>query len=316
MTMIVRMMRAVACCGLAIGISLGAAADAIPMGGLPGISGLAKLGDNAWLAVHDTKVTKAPESEGARISLLTLNDLGEAACTPLEVDWNTLKGGRTNDLESICELTGHPGEFVMVESSYKANDFARIIHLKASLEDGKATVTLLGAVRFLPRLDDGTEFDNIEGAQTFQRGDTTYLLLAKRGKNEKKARLIWGELNWDKPVFKVTEDYKVWTPFKDFDVPKDKRYASDLLILNKELYIVSCNDPGDDGPFTSVVYHVGAIRDDGQLIHLIDSDQSEVVRYEGHKIEALAPYDEEKGLWIAGSDDENFKGVVFVTSRP
>lgn len=308
--------RTMACCGLLLGLGLGATADTIPMGAVPGISGLAKLADSAWLAVHDVKVTKDPASEGARISLLTLNSAGEVACAPVDINWEQLKGGRTNDLESICELTGKPGEFVAVESSYVANDFARIIHLKASLVDGKAVVEILGCVRFLPRLPDGSELDNVEGAQTFQRGDTTYLLLAKRGKNEKKARLIWGELDWNKPVFKEIDEYKVSTPFEDFDVPKDKRYISDILILNSKLYVVSCNDPGDDGPFTSVVYHIGAIREDGQLIHLIDSGQTEIIRYEGHKVEALAPYDAEKGLWLAASDDENFKGAVFVTSRP
>ncbi len=310
------LLRAAVCCALVCCCTLSAAADTPAVGSLPGMSGLAKLADNAWLAVHDQKVTKDPASEGPRISLLTLSDTGEVASAPIEVDWEQLKGGRTNDLESICEIVGKPGEFVAVESSYEGDDFARIIHLKASLENGKASVAILGCVRFLPRLPDGAEFDNIEGVQTFQRGDTTYLLLAKRGKNEKKGRLIWGELNWDKPFFKVIEDFKVWTPFKDLDVPGDKRYASDVLILNSKLYIVSCNDPGKDGPFTSVVYHIGAIREDGQLIHLIDSGQTEVIRYNGHKVEALALHNAEKSLWIAGTDDENLKGSVFITSRP
>ena len=315
--MIQSFFRAGVCCALIIGALAARATEPISVGALPGISGLAKLADQAWLAVHDQKVTADPASEGPRFSLLTLDDAEKVACEAIDVNWDAFKGGRANDLEAVCEIVGKPGEYVAVESSYVGDDFARIIHLKASLQDGKASVELLGAVRFLPLLPDGAEFDNIEGAQTFQCGDTTYLLLAKRGKNEKKARLIWGELDWAKPVFKVIEDYKVWTPFKDLDVPGDKRYASDLLIgEDSRIYIVSCNDPSDDGPFTSVVYHVGAIRTDGQLIHLIDAGQTEVIRYNGHKVEALAPSTGEKALWIAATDDENFKGTVFTTSRP
>lgn len=292
-------------------------AEAMATGPFPGISGMAKLGDYAYLTVHDVKVTKDPASEGPRVGLLTLTPEGGAAHEAVEVDWSGLKGGRPNDLEAICAVEGQPGEFVAVESSYVGDDFARIIRLKATLEGGKAVVAPLGCVRFLPTLPDGAEFDNIEGAQTFTRDGVAYLLLAKRGKNEKKARLIWGVLNWEKPVFKVTEDYKVWTPFKDLTVPEDKRYASDLLIREGRIYIVSCNDPGNDGPFTSVVYHVGAIRTDGQLIHLIDSGQTEIVRYEGHKVEALAaaPGDG-TGWWVAATDDEKYQGTVFITNRP
>lgn len=295
--------------------SLGAYADIQP-GGFPGISGMAKLSDDAYLAVHDVKVKENPDEEGARLSLLTFRPEGDIACTPVNVDWSALKGGRPNDLESICAIAGQPGEYVAVESGYLKKAHGRIIHLKATLDSGEAVVSVLGMVRYLPNLPDGPRFEDIEGAQTFQRDGDTYLLLTKRGKDEKKARLIWGKLDWVRPVFKVAGDYKVETPFAKWDVKGEKRYASDVLIVENEIYISSCNDPGDDGPFSSAVYHVGAIRSTGQLIHLIDSEQSEVARYEGHKVEALAPGHGPRGLWVAATDDENFKGSIFPTSKP
>lgn len=310
-----RIFRAALACGIALGFAWGSHAEPIPVGSLPGISGLAKLAEGAYLAVHDEKVKDEGEDEGPRIGLVTLGGEG-VAWAPVDADWGVIKGGRPHDLESICEIVGKPGEFITVESGYRDDDSARIIHLKAALVEGKAVVNVLGMVRYLPWLPDGSKFEDIEGAQTFQRGETTYLLLAKRGKNGKKARLIWGELNWNNPVFKVKEDYKVDTPFKDLDVKPDMRYASDVLISEGRIYIVSCNDPGDAGPFTSVVYHVGAVRPDGQLIHLIDSGQTEIIRYEGHKVEALAAPHGDKGLWVAATDDEDFKGSLFVTRRP
>lgn len=288
---------------------------------MPGISGLAKLEDGVYLAVHDTKVAKDkdadPASEAPRATILDLTDPEKLIATTADIDWSQLKGGRSNDLEAVCSIEGVPGEFVAVESGHVGPDFGRIIHLKAEKAEGKWKFSILGFTTLPNELPDNSACKDIEGAQTFIRGGDTYLLLGKRGKDDKKGRLIWGKLNWNKPLFKVEGDEKFYTNLQKLNLPGEKRYCSDILIKNGDIYVSSTNDPGDDGPFTSAVYHLGNIVPTGaSVLHLNNHEQMEITRYDGHKVEALAAPLKADGLWLAGTDDENAGGSVFITTQP
>lgn len=296
-------------CGIGI-------ADTIPVGPLPGISGAAWLAENTLLVAHDSKVSKDGNVPQPRVSLLVVPTEGEATCNTVDIDWSTVEGGIPNDLESICAIVDKPGEFALIESSYEAAKYGRIIHLRATLDGAHCTVQILGMTHFPATLKDGTEFDNVEGAQTFLRDGKTCLMLGKRGKNDKKARLCVGKLDWNAPLFAIDEDHAFDTPFKDFDVKQDKRYCSELLLVGNDLYTVSCNDPGDDGPFSSVVYRLGSLAAGGPECIQIGEEKTELIRYNGHKVEALAPLGADKATWLAATDDENFRGTTFRMARP
>lgn len=288
---------------------------------LPGISGLAKLEDGVYLAVHDTKVSKDkkadPAAEAPRATVLDLTDPEKLISTTAEIDWSQLHGGRSNDLESICTIEGAPGELVAVESGHVGVEFGRIIHLKAEKADGKWKFSILGYITLPTELPDNSACKDIEGAQTFVREGQTYLLLGKRGKDDKKGRLIWGKLNWKKSLFIVDGDEKFYTNLQKLNIPGEKRYCSDILIKNGDIYVSSTNDPGDDGPFTSAVYHLGRIVPTGaSVLNLNNHEQMEITRYDGHKVEALAAPLKSDGLWLAGTDDENAGGSVFITTQP
>jgi len=296
-------------CGIGI-------ADTIPVGDLPGISGAAWLAENVLIVAHDAKVSSDGNTPQPRVSLLTVPTEGDPLCSPVEIDWSAVKGGIPNDLEAICPIVEKPSEFVLVESSYDAAKYGRIIHLRAELDGAHCTMSVLGVTHFPATLKDGTEFDNVEGAQTFLRGGQTYLMLGKRGKNDKEARLCVGKLNWDTPLFTIEEDQAFYTPFKNFEVKQDKRYCSELLLVGNDLYTVSCNDPGDDGPFSSVVYRLGSLATEGPEFVRIGEEKTELIRYNGHKVEALAPLGADKATWLAATDDENFRGTHFRMARP
>lgn len=310
-----------------VAAAIAARAAELAPGALPNVSGMAKLAENAYLVVSDTKVKDCPDKEGPRIGLLTFPNPETYTYEPITVDWSTLKGGRPNDLESICTLAGTPDEFLAVESGYVGWNYARIIRLQATYADGKASIAVTGCIRFLPWLPDGSCFEDIEAAQTFTRCDETYLLLAKRGKAIRdgltrkdshdllKSRIVWGKLSWEHPVFKPIDYLKIATPFKSLLVPGERRFVSDLLIHNGDLYVSSCSDPGDDGPFTSAIFKIGALRTTGQILHTLRTDQMQIIRVAGHKIEALAEPSAEGGLLLAGTDDENANGTVIPVSK-
>src|SRR5688500_8903170 len=98
-------------------------ADAEKHPTLPDLSGLAWLGGDRFLAVHDAK--NPDEKDLNRVSLLRLPDsLAGIDTTELDVEWPEPQG-ESNDLESADRV---PGENMVVfaESGDDGGDFQRI----------------------------------------------------------------------------------------------------------------------------------------------------------------------------------------------
>jgi hypothetical protein len=116
------------------------------LSGLPGISGMVKVAANRFLVVHDTKGPVGPwlgaidiEKDGHRYREIAIHDWPSSEAPP-------------NDLEGICAIADHSGEYLVVESGFypKYGDFGRVI--KIGYEGGTALcATYLGAFRPFPR---------------------------------------------------------------------------------------------------------------------------------------------------------------------
>ncbi len=121
-----------------------------------GYSGMALIEPNRYLVVHDTK----PGENKPRLGILSIVESG-AVYTALSIaDWKS-PDGPSNDLESACSLSEHPGEFLVAESGYWEMKYGRVFHLRLSGE----TADVVRAYK-LPLLADNnprSAGDNFEG---------------------------------------------------------------------------------------------------------------------------------------------------------
>ena len=74
-------------------------------------------------------------------------------------------------------------------------------------------------------------------------------------------------------------------------------------------------DPGDDGPFRSVVYLIGHVdANQNPPIKLYNSDTYWVI--DGFKVEGVAAREDDRLPLSIGTEDENFGGVWRPLSEP
>jgi len=299
---------------LALAFVCGVSHAEIGPGSLPGISGMALIEEGVYLTAHDVKSRPEGEEDTAtRLGILKVSE-GIPVWEALECDWSVLAGELPNDLEAVCALAGTPNTYLAVESSYHKARFGRIITVEV-VKNGDSWAAQAKHFQHFPETMPGTGIlDNIEGAWTIAHADGIYLLLGKRGKNDKYARVYWGKFDPSAKRFRIDKNAydKFNTPFAALDVPGDKRYCSDLFVDSKNrLYAVSCNDPGDSGPFYSRLYSIGTVSPTGTPVRLHRTESTEIVKIDGHKIEALAAPNKAGDLCVAATDDEDFRGTYF-----
>jgi hypothetical protein len=144
-----------------------------------GYSGMTLIAPDMYVVVHDTK----NQEDGPHLGLLRLKkDQGVIYNEIVIQDWQH-PDGRANDLESVCALPNHVGEFLAVESGYWEGRYGRIFHLRLQGEEAQ----VLGTIS-LPSFADngkGKNGDNFEGVVCIPRGEGKWLVvLGERGGSE------------------------------------------------------------------------------------------------------------------------------------
>jgi hypothetical protein len=277
------------------------------------ISGMARLDDGRYLVAHDTKHGNSEP----RLGILTINEDSSPKYAPIFIkdeDWNH-EDGPSNDLESICRLSGEMGhQFLIAESGKRKEKFGRIFHIKLFQNDLKKwEVHVIDSIP-LPK-----GIKNIEGIGCFisASGATEekklLILLGERGDSEAGKIILW-ELDLENHQFKGQTPIKS-IPFSAPDWPENvkNRDISDIYIDSENtLWISSTEDPGDAGPFKSIIYIVGKIDTNSNMplrVHNRNITVEKVWELDGIKVEALgAPPLWGNGLSI-GTDDENYGGI-------
>jgi len=276
-----------------------------------GYSGMAQLDSEAYLVVHDTKAHK----EGPRLGMIRIND-GVPHYEPLWIDDWKHEDGRSSDLESLCAIPGHPGEFLAAENGYWQGKHGRIFHI--AVHGAQARVRNALPLPLLADNDEQHEGDNFEGIACAPQADGQILvILGERGGSE---RYPTGVLRWGS--FDPAADRVTWTragkagepvaaPGAWVD-PQAKRDISDLHIDPEgTVWAVATEDAGDVGPFRSVIYKVATIRDDPERPLRIVENGAVGWVVDGLKVEALsaAPATSMHSFLSYATEDEDLGGI-------
>jgi len=277
-------------------------------------SGMAKVGDNAYLIVHDVK----SDEKGNRLGLLTLGKDKSPKYTKVIIKNWKHSDGAASDLESICKLPGKTDEFLIAESGYWNEKFGRIFHIRLKKKRKQAIVL---NIFHLPKIIGSSEKidgDNFEGMTCFQKQQSIYVVLGERGGSAtyRDSFLRIGildlnnnSLSWEK--FKNTP-IKISAPGKWNDARK-MHSISDLYTDNNGIvWSVATQDPGDQGPFRSIIYQAATVIDPKDNRPLKALNNSKIYwTIDGLKVESLsAPTKIVPNSFMSiGTEDENYQGV-------
>ena len=271
---------------------------------LPDVSGLAWIGGDRFLAVHDAKFPD--EASFPRVSLLDRPvDLAGIRWTPLAVGF---PGNPASDLESVARVPGPADRprVLVAESTEEVAEkpFSRRIFL---LEVTAESVVVLD------HADWPVPTRNVEGVAVSEAGGSLVFLFAERAHGERSSEIRWAEMTLEPLAF---------GPFRSagaFASPGPTgpiaRPVSALEVdAGGAIYAASAADPDDDsGPFRSAVYRIGrVITADGRPAVELDAQPTLLGRLDGLKVESLAAREmpgEPLELWV-GVDDENYGGTI------
>lgn len=161
--------------------------------------------------------------------------------------------------------------------------------------------------------------DEIEGFAIRELFGKKIVVWATRG-DTGPSQLLYGEMASDGTV---TSYIATIGNAIEFTVPfpiTDARSCGALYIAaDGSVYTSATSDAGDDGPFSSAIYKIGALAAGGLgAVFTLDLVPTEIYRTLNHKTEAIMQVDDDStglGL-ILGSDDENRGGSIYLQRAP
>ncbi len=294
---------------------LGAAAPAVPEADRAGYSGMAQLGENRYIVVHDAK----HDDPGPRLALLHISKGRTPRYEPVTVEAWLDRDGPPSDLESVCVLPGTAPEALLAESAPGKGKRGRIFHM--ALAGNKARVL---RVYTLPMADGAAEFDNIEGMACAQRapGRIVVLLGGWGGDPANPSGVVhWGELDTTQGALQWSNASMRFRAPGVWPHPEERHDLSALYLDGRgKLWAAATSDGGDEGPFNSVIYLLGRVDPAAEpplrLEHTLEVTWSE----DGLKIEGLAgpPASVPSAFMSFATEDEHLGGMwrpVFFPNR-
>ncbi len=267
---------------------------------LPDVSGLAWIGGERFLAVHDAKY---PDEAGfPRVSVLEPpTGLDGIRWTPLDV---AFPDQPASDLESVAGIPGAADRFLVAESTEDASEkpFSnRIFVLEVT---GAGATVVDHAVWPVPTT-------NVEGIAVAETGDGRLLFLfAERADGARSSEIRFAQVSLDPLRF---GDFRSAGSFPSPGPtgPTARPVAALEVDARGFVYAVSSEDPDDDaGPFRSAVYRIGRIGRDGAVD--LDAAPTLIGALDGLKVESLAARQRPDGaleIWV-GVDDEYYGGTM------
>ena len=271
------------------------------------LSGLAWLGGDRFLAVHDAKTPK--EDALPRVSILTLpaslDGIRRIDATPAFPERNS------SDLEAVAAIPG-TNKLLLAESGDDAGPFDRIFLAEVR---GHA-VKVLDTVRWR----DFTAYHNIEAvAVAAADGGLPVLLWAERNSGQDATELHWVRLS--------VEPFRIEGPVASvrFRLPASGRDARGAALYNRaivaldtdgdgRIYAASTLDPEgvaadpDNGPFRSIVYRIGRLGG-GRVV--LDATPEVLAVLDGLKVESVTVRERDgRPEVFIGTDDENYGGIL------
>ena len=238
---------------------------------LPPVSGLGCLPDGTLLAVTDVK-NGATSGLPPALRIWTDGGTTAPAWERLAVAWPG-PDGAPNDLESIADVPG-TDSFLLVESGFYEGRFGRLLQ-----------VTPRGELLRTGKLP--ADVRNIEGTAVVRAGSRLVLLFGERGDGT----IRWADLTFQGTELRLGETQSS-VQFQVTDPVGENHRNLTALEVDSEgrIYTASSIDPGDQGPFDSVVWEIGQVgtTEDGEVSVILHDQPRRIVDVDGSKIEALA----------------------------
>ena len=286
-----------------------------PVANRNGFSGLAQVDGSAFLAVHDELVYE----DGSRLTLIRMDTGMAPTFSPVRVDDWTDPDGPSSDLESICAIPSRPNQFILAEAGYWEEQYGRLFHIALDTQDDLARV--LGVAELPLFLDNNPDQvgDQFEGLECADAGDDSILLvLAERGGSDsyRSGRLRWGTLDLTNYSLRFTphgeQGIELNAPGQWSDGTMNRDISALYLEPEGTLWAAAAEDPGDLGPFYSVIYQVGVLRTDQRSPIQVNETIDVWKEVPGFKIEALSgPMEAVAGSTLSfGTEDELYGGVL------
>ena len=288
---------------------------------IPGISGMAPVDSSSYLIVQDTKAGK----KGHRVGILEILGKGTNVYTPLKVKSLDKGDNRASDLEGLHAIPGRAGEYVAVESGRREKGPGRLFHLKLNVEQN--AIAVLGSWPLATRVAKPMEWklgkgDNYEGVACWPLDEQrVQIVLGERGgsKSHPRGALISGVLDIAKGTLDwlaAEHDLTPVAPGKWID-PAGQRDIADLWYdaRDESIWCAASEDPGDVGPFRSVLWRVamvGAVNPKTALRELqVVEKPTALYIVDGHKIEAISASSAlvPAGFISFGAEDEDYGGT-------
>lgn len=279
-------------------------------GCLPDLSGLAWLGGDRFLAVHDAKVDG--EQGKPRVSLIELPAGANGVLwRELTLNW---RGPRGNDLESVARIPG-TCEALLVESGdgLEQPAFQRIFKVRVAGH----SVHLVATARW------PVPINNVEATAVAALGTRYVFLFAERAQNLASTELRWASFDprtlrfgrFDSVTFMNPDPTAYNRPLVAMDVDSTGQIH---VAAAFDAEAAGLPDP-DNGPFASGVYRIGVVTDaSAPAVALFESPVLEGTM-DGFKVESVAVReDEDHGFEIfVGLDDENYGATLrLLPQRP
>jgi hypothetical protein len=266
---------------------------------IPDLSGLAWLGGDRFLAVHDAK--NPDENDRPRLTLLRLpSSLAGIEASEVEVEWPGPQG-KSNDLESADRIPGSD-QVLFAESGDDGGDFQRIFFAEQSGDEFKI-------VSSTPWPE---PVQNVEGIAVARVGARLVFLYAERAQGKPSTDIAWAPLRLDPPRFGAFRRVAYSAPRPSG--PNARPVSALTVDTRGRIYAASAFDPDvDAGPFKSFVWRIGELRSSsaGQP-RVVLADRPELVgALDGFKVESVAVRGNgDGGVVLAGTDDEYYGGAL------
>jgi len=220
------------------------------------ISGVAQF-YNGYIVVHDNKMKHQP-----RVSFINKKNKIK------QIKWP--KNKLPFDLEGVERVPDSKDQFIMMESSG--------ICYKVLIEPKQFSLTILNIFK-LPKIK---HYMNLEGLSIFKSGSNYRIVYGDRGSTIRQSVLFIAIYD---PSIDFISEIETYT--FDLQEPKNhRRNIADLTIDNKNiLWTSATSDPGDYGPFQTMLYKIGQFNLAGEFTPYIMN--SPLFNFSGQKVEAM-----------------------------
>jgi hypothetical protein len=263
----------------------------------PPISGLAWLSDNMLLGVVDSKT---PDGDGkARLGAIAVPKSGD------QFHWQNVEFawpgplGPSSDLENVSRIPGTP-DLLLCESG-QDQKYKRIF----LVEYRKKQLNLVTYIEW------NVPIKNVEGTVVVQLGKRYVFVYAERADGQGSTDICWADLTL-KPL-KIGKFQNVRFTCPEPTGPQARPVGAMDVDAAGHLYVSSTFDPGDNGPFRSVIWRIGEVKlgEDKQPVVELDAEPHRIADLDKVKVEGIAIREHGgKREIFAASDDENLGGSV------